>query len=444
MSGGDGFVSRSPLERPGRRAEGRFHRHDPARPDKVFFSMGRSLRSIARASIPRNIGAIWVILHVFLLSCATTRVELVGADGQTFKPERDEQELWTRAEELERRIDKSPFLYQNPRVLAYLNDVAQKLAAGRIPTAVTPRVKVLRQIQLNAFALPSGAIYINTGLLARMDNEAQLATVLGHELTHFTHRHALKETRNAQNKTVLHESVSSVFVLVGVPPGAGRLWTLAAIQGYSRDMEAEADEVGLQTMVQAGYDPNESPKVFQSLQRDSSDRDIAEPYFFGSHPKLQERIDHYRTLLSTRYAAHSQVGGAIHDERFHAHLDEVVVENAALEIEQGRLKAGKAAIEQVLTRRSQDSRAHFLLGEAYRRSGKSDTEMQQALTAYQRATSLDAAYAEPHRELGLLYRRLRDAENARAAFERYLALRPDAVDASIIRKFLRDLQDHAP
>jgi regulator of sirC expression with transglutaminase-like and TPR domain len=70
--------------------------------------------------------------------------------------------------------------------------------------------------------------------------------------------------------------------------------------------------------------------------------------------------------------------------------------------------------------------------------------MQQALTAYQRATSLDAAYAEPHRELGLLYRRLRDAENARAAFERYLALRPDAVDASIIRKFLRDLQDHAP
>ena len=122
-------------------------------------------------------------------------------------------------EELERRIDKSEFLYKNPQALEYLNELTKALTVSEVPV---PRVKILRQAQLNAFALPHGTIYINTGLLARMDNEAQLATVFGHELTHFTHRHALKETRNAKNKTVFHESVSSLFVLVGVPPGERR------------------------------------------------------------------------------------------------------------------------------------------------------------------------------------------------------------------------------
>jgi predicted Zn-dependent protease len=343
---------------------------------------------------------------------------------------------------LERRIDTSKFLYTNPHALAYLNDLAQTLAAGQVAEpSLAIRVKILRQPQLNAFALPHGTIYINTGLLARMDNEAQLATVLGHELTHFTHRHALKEARNAKNTTAFHESVSSLFVLVGVPPGAGQLWTLASVQGYSREMESEADEVGLNAMVQAGYDPNESPKVFQLFQQDPNEGGLDEPYYFGSHPKLQDRIDHYTALLSTTYAHQSQVGGLTNEDTFHAYLDDVVLEDAAMGLERGRVKAGRTEIEQVLSRRPQNARAHFLLGEAHRRSGHSESETQEALTAYQRAAQLDPAYPEPHRELGLIYRRSDDVAHARAEFDRYLTLRPDAVDAPIIKKFLRELQE---
>jgi predicted Zn-dependent protease len=381
------------------------------------------------------------VIYFSLLSCATTRVEPVGTDGQTFHLEEDEQKLWKRAETLERRIDQSELLYKNPEALTYLNDLAQTLASGQTPsTALAPRVKILRQSQLNAFALPNGAIYINTGLLAQMDNEAQLATVLGHELTHFTHRHALKETRNATNQTVFHESVASLFVLVGVPPSVGQLWTLASVQGYSREMEAEADEVGLKAMVRAGYDPKESPKVFRLFQRDLGEQGVDEPYFFGSHPKLQERVDHYEALLSSTYAHQAQTGGRTNEETFHSHLDDVVLENAALELEQGRLKVARAAIEDVLRRRPGNARANYLLGEVHRRSDPSDAETQEALTAYRRAAQLDASYPEPHRELGLLYRKLNDRTNAQTAFDRYLALRPDAPDAPIIRKFVHDLQ----
>jgi predicted Zn-dependent protease len=390
---------------------------------------------------PNGLWTLVVILAFPLISCAATYVEPVGADGQAFRPEQDEQELWRRAEVLERRIDTSKFLYTNPHALAYLNDLAQTLAAGQVAEpSLAIRVKILRQPQLNAFALPHGTIYINTGLLARMENEAQLATVLGHELTHFTHRHALKETRNAKNKAVFHESVASLFVLVGVPPGVGQLWTLASVQGYSREMEAEADEVGLEAIVQAGYDPNESVKVFRLFQQDLSDLGIDEPYFFGSHPKLQERIDHYTALLSSTYARQSRVGGRTNEQTFHSNMDDVVLDDAAMAFEQGRVKLSRAAIQDVLSRRPENARAYYLLGEAHRRSGPSETDMREALTAYQRAAQLDDSYAEPHRELGLLFRRLDDRASAQAAFERYLALQPDSVDAPIIRKYLRDLQ----
>src|SRR3990170_3267566 len=133
---------------------------------------------------------------------------------------------------------------------------------------------------LNAFAMPNGHVYVHTGLLARLDDEAQLAMILGHEMTHVTHRHALKFNRDATNKQILY-TILSVAASIGV--------ALAAINGYGRDLEREADAEGMKRLVRAGYDPKEAAKVFELLRSEGKDRGTLETFFFGSHPRSEER-----------------------------------------------------------------------------------------------------------------------------------------------------------
>src|SRR4030067_1130229 len=96
--------------------------------------------------------------------------------------------------------------------------------------------------------------------LQEWTTEAQLATLLAHEMTHATHRHAIKQFRDARNKTAFLAVITAGTSGLAAPLGA--LGTLAAITGYSREQEAEADREGFKLMVKAGYDPGEAPKLF--------------------------------------------------------------------------------------------------------------------------------------------------------------------------------------
>jgi beta-barrel assembly-enhancing protease len=379
-----------------------------------------------------------------LVSCATTDLPPLDTTGSTFQREDDEKRIWETADRLEQEIDKSGRRYKDPRLDAYLTGVAQKLLP---PEARAPglgvRVKVIQNPLLNAFALPNGAIYIHSGMLARMENESQLSAVLGHELTHYTHRHAVKQMRSLQNKATV------VGVLQAMLPGfegltnpLGALWTLASTSGYSQELETEADEHGLQVMVIAGYDPTQAPAVIELLQRDLDEQKVKEPYFFGTHPKLQARIDNYRRLLDTRYAIEGRSAAAKSEqEDFLSHTDQLLLDNALLDIGLGRLKTARTAIEKHLKRRPQSSQAHFLMGEVHRRSGTEESYTGRAAAEYLEASRLDPDYPQPHRELGLLYRAQGSSEQARAELGRYLALTPAAADAPIIRGYIKNLED---
>lgn len=416
---------------------------------------------------PDRAAIVWLIstaIFLALASCATTNLPPISAEEKLFQMEEDEKQMWRNAEQLEQQIEKGGVLYDDPKLEAYLNAVAGKLLPQNVQSSgLTPRIKVIQHPLLNAFALPHGAIYLHTGILACMENEAQLAAVLGHELTHFTHRHALKEMRGAQNKvafqrvlqTMLAAGAAAALAAAGVPSPAtsglgqvlgglteqmGTLWALASITGYSRELETEADEEGLRTMVQAGYDPREGPKVFEQLQQELDELQIKEPFFFGTHPQLQERIDNYRRLLGTQYAAQTKEEGRFKNaEEFLSFILQPLLDNAVLNLRIGRLETAQAAIEKHLQQQPRTPRAHFLLGEIHRRSRPKEPHIQRTIAAYQEAARLDPTYAEPHRELGLLYRAQNRPEQARAEFERYLALSPKAVDAPIIRGYLAEL-----
>ncbi len=418
----------------------------------------------------------WVLIASFLTaSCATRNVPPIGAGGQPFKPESDEVSLWKQAEKEEETLTKKAKIYDDPLLDEYLGKIADRLLPDEVRAAGGPglRFGVMSDPTLNAFAMPNGRIYVHSGLLSRLDNEAQLATILGHEMTHVTSRHALRFTRDATNKQILF-TVLAVAASIGVAVASGsrqqsgdsigaavlsqtanailgiglQLAAIAAINGYGRDLEREADQGGMEKLVRAGYDPKEAPKVFQLLQAESKDRGSLETFFFGSHPKLQERIDTTTELVNTRYAAAAAAPDAVKTtEEFGLRMRTVVRENALLDIRAGRFKLAQAQLDRVAAITPKDPTLHLYYGDLYRLQSQrarsvadKDDFAKNALEHYELSAGLDPTFPDPFRQLGFLYYQQKDAERARDAFKKYLALKPDAPDAKRIREYLVELE----
>src|SRR3989440_11469173 len=145
----------------------------------------------------------WLLIASFLTaSCATRSVPPIGADGKPFKPESDEVRLWAQDEKEEAALAKKAKIYDDPLLEEYLGKVGDRLLPDEVRAAGGPgfRFGVMSDPTLNAFAMPNGRIYVHSGLLSRLDNEAQLAMILGHEMTHVTGRHALRFTRDETYK----------------------------------------------------------------------------------------------------------------------------------------------------------------------------------------------------------------------------------------------------
>ena len=115
----------------------------------------------------------------------------------------DEQGLWKLADEAQAELDRSGRVYADAALDAYLLEVAHRLEPPEVFAAIPFRIRVIRDRTPNAFCLPNGATYVNTGMLALVGDEAELAALLGHELTHAVQRHALRSLREAENTGAL-------------------------------------------------------------------------------------------------------------------------------------------------------------------------------------------------------------------------------------------------
>ncbi len=353
----------------------------------------------------------------------------------------DEQRIWTQSKEEQLRLDRSGHLYANSEITAYVNRVAEYLLVPSLKQAgVKVQVRIIENPMLNAFAFPHGVIYLHTGILARMENEAQLATLLGHELTHATHRHAIQEMRSLKTTTATLAGLGVVLAPFG-PLGSlamvlGQVGGLAAVTGYSRSLEAEADQVGLDLVVAAGYDPHESPKLFEYLKRDLEEQDLDEPFFFGTHPKLVDRLEEYQTRLDEQYVGQN---GQVKQESFLNVMEPLFLDNARLDLAIGRFVSAEASLTRYLTRDPQSAEAYYLLGETYRQRGEDD-DWDKAIEAFGRATQLRREFSDPHRSLGTMYYKQEQWNDARLAFEQYLVLSPAALDRKFIEAYVEELQ----
>jgi beta-barrel assembly-enhancing protease len=225
--------------------------------------------------------------------CAAARLPPV-TDGELVM-EQDERRMWRVAEEEEDDARHSGALDPDASLERYLGAVAKRLLPPRAQARLHSHVFVVADPRLDAFALPDGAVFVSSGLLCRLEDEAQLAVLLGHELAHALYRHAVVEHRTAKTSA----AVSASF---GGGLGLGRLGALATVAGYSRDLEREADEHGLRLAAEAGYDVREAPRPFEHLLAWMDEEELEEPFFFADHPHLKDRIANYQRLLATTYA----------------------------------------------------------------------------------------------------------------------------------------------
>ena len=364
--------------------------------------------------------------------------QLAGCASTAIPSEVEERTLRDQAGGEEERFLRTVRVHDEPPLDEYLADLMTRLIAAA--DAPTVRVTVLRDAAPNAFALPNDRLFVHTGLLARLDNEAQLAAILGRETVHLTGRHALRAGREASDTAP--PPASSLLVSQGLP-----LTYTAAVTGYGLDLEREADTEGLARMVRAGYDPREAPRAFERLRGESGGPNRLEGFYLGNRARLDERLAGTREWLRANSPDASFEALARGSEAYALRTRLALRENAALDVRAGRFGLGRSQLDRVLALTPADPVAHLYYGDLYRleaqRAPRPEDRprlIQQAREAYERAIALDPAFADPLRQLGYLYYQARDNVRAREAFERYLALKPDASDARRVKEYLIELE----
>lgn len=357
------------------------------------------------------------------------------ASSAAFRPERAEQGMWRAATDAEERIGAARVRLDDPALDAYLLEVARRLEPPDALAAVPPRVHVLRDRTPNAFCLPNGAVYLNSGLLAMMESEAELAVLLGHELTHAVNRHAFRQLRGSERTGAL---ISTLGAMVGV--SGPTVLHVAAVAGYSRDLEREADRVGLERAAAAGYDVAAGVTVLERLRDWSAEHGERERGgYYASHPRLEERIASCRELLAARPGD----GGVRNDGAFRERTAPAVLAHARLALGAGDLATARRSSERLLAVRPDDAATHLLLGDL-RRHEAAPGWAAAAAAAYRRAAALDPRLAPAWSGLGLALRGAGDEAGARAAFTSYLAVAPDAPDRGHVRAYLDETGGSKP
>jgi beta-barrel assembly-enhancing protease len=342
----------------------------------------------------------------------------------------DEGGLWGLVDREEGRIKRSPLTIQDRALQEYLRDLVARLAGEHAPDI---RVHAVRMPRFNAMMAPNGMMVVWSGLLLRVENEAQLAAILGHELGHYLERHQVEQLRSAKAHAVLSTMVGMIG---GVGTFVGQVGLLASQFAFSREHETRADRMGMRLMRHAGYDGREAAAVWDNLMsefRITEGADVGKNVdLFTTHPGSAERRDELLRLAGS-------AGGSTGEDRYRQVIAPLRFGWIQDEVKRGQYEESLVLFSRLLKRDPDDVQVLFARGEVHRlRDEQGDVD--RALADLDRASRLPAAPALAFRSLGLLHKQRNDAAAATRAFETYLARMPDAPDAAMVRSYLTELR----
>ena len=267
---------------------------------------------------------------VVLQSCAVNPA--TGQGNLVMMSEKRELEIGL---EEHNKVMETMAVVQDADLVAYVNEVGQRLAAASHRPDLTYTFTVIDSPEINAFALPGGYVYINRGLMSFLNSEAELAAVLGHEIGHITARHAVQQQSSGRLANIA-AGVGGIVAAVATGSGyigsqimdVGSLWAQAGLSGFGREHELEADTLGAEYVLKAGYDPQAVIKVVTVLknQEDFNTKVANEqPSYhglFATHPRNDTRL---QEAIASVGALPETAATLVDDARFRAEMDGLVV-----------------------------------------------------------------------------------------------------------------------
>lgn len=400
---------------------------------------------ISRRSLLAAGGALAACSLTGIASARIKPAGLVPLIGPGFRPtDADEKGLWQQMDRVEEEVAGSNLILTDGGIDGYVRQLIGKVGG---PAARDMRIYVLRVPEFNAMMFPSGFAVVFSGLLLRMRNEAQLAGVIAHESGHFLRRHMIRQWRDSRRKS---DALSIGAMLAGLGgAGAGlymgnyvqlaELGTILSQLRYSRELEAEADAMGLKLIAEAGYAPMAMSNTWAQLigeldasaryRRKHRDRGYS---LFADHPADESRMADLRVS-----AAELTIPGRAYDTGRDRFLAATVPIRQMLLDDQVKLNDPGASeyVIQTLAADGWNGLLRFYEGEVWRlRNRKGDQE--RAEQSYAVAVAYPDAPADAWRWHGLALMKEGRPSEARAALSRYLAMKPQAADAPFIRQMI--------
>jgi len=363
--------------------------------------------------------------------------------GPGFKPtDRDEIGLWHDMDRVEEEVSSSNLLIEDPKITGYLRDIIGTVGG---PAAKDFRIYLAHIPDFNAMMFPTGFAVVFSGLLLRMRNEAQLAGVIAHESGHFLRRHMIRSWRDQRRKTDIFSVGAMLAGIGGAGVGAylgdyvqlAQLGTILSLFKYSREMEAEADAMGARLIAQAGYAPMEMSTIWQQLigEEQASARYRGKHRQHGSifdtHPSDDARMADLKAD-----AAELTVPGKVYDNHRDRYLATIGPIRQMLLDDQVKLNDPGASeyLIQTLAQDGWNGLLRFYEGEIWRlRNRHALGDDVRAAQSYAAAVVYPDAPADAWRWHGISLLKEGRTGEAKAAFSRYLQMKPDAPDAAWVR-----------
>jgi predicted Zn-dependent protease len=404
-----------------------------------------------RESRPGTLSAVLAavcLLAVAVYSCAVNPV--TGRSELSIVSFSEEEEVALGGKAYVPAVQQQGGFYRDPELEEYVQAVGMRIARVSHRPNLAYRYRVLNSSVPNAFALPGGYIVINRGLLVGLSNEAEMAAVLAHETGHVTAKHSLAGYQRAMAANVL---VAGVVLATGGRAGVQEISGITATlieNGFSRDQEREADWLGIDYMVQAGYNPEGAVQLQEYFYRqlEGGKNPLWAEGLFRTHPFSKERLDNARARIAQRYPdtvknPNYTFNGTIFMQKT-AHLREV--QKAYDVSDQGDKLLKQKRFDDALAKYREAERMQPDQAPFHSSAGSvclSRKEYPEAERELRKAIALDPELFEPRFLLGTLKYQRQEYRAAIPELERSMDLYPTKQAAAMLSKSYQALGDAA-
>lgn len=265
-----------------------------------------------------GLGFLAIVLAI-TISCATNPV----TGDREFMLVSEQQEI-SMGKEYDPQVVATYGVYDDAEIAAYISDIGQRIATVSDRPGLPYEFKVLDSPVINAFAVPGGYVYFTRGILAYLNNEAEVVGVMGHEVGHIAARHSAKQISQQQIATIGLGVGSILSDEVAKYAGLAQAGLGLLFLRFGRDAERQSDQLGVNYSTKLGYDATEMANFFGTLDKMSGGESGGLPGWFSTHPAPDERVQNVTRMAQEQQAKNPAANYEVNREKYLRKIDGMV------------------------------------------------------------------------------------------------------------------------